>query len=93
MDKILNKLIELASRGTCVIGLEYKTSAEPIKNVRIGDMTCREVPYGEAVTSAVFTNNGVDLIRAVDHNDSESIKVFRVDRILSLTVDGQTITA
>ena len=96
MNKIITKIIELARRGTCIIGIEYADEAgvETIRNLRIGDMSIREVPYGKAVTSALFTSDaGTELVRAVDHNTDELVRVFRVDRILSLTVDGTTITA
>ncbi len=95
MNEIINKITELATRGTCIVSLRYtkENGEESVRNVRLGDKRVEDVPYGKASTSALFVNNGCDLIRTIDHNEGETARVFRVDRILSLTVDGLTITA
>ena len=98
MNTIEEKIKSLEGRGTTIVGLCYEDSkgVESIRNVRLGDKRMETPPFGKAINSSLFTSSkGETLIRGIDHTkpDAESFRVFRLDRIKNITVDGEFITA
>jgi len=94
MKKIIEKIKSLEARGTSIASITYEGKDGPsVRNIRMGDSRLSTPPYGQAITSALFENKGKTFIRAVDHNKGENIRVFEVDKIKDLLVDGEFIKA
>lgn len=93
MNKLIEIISALASRGTAIVGIEYEGSDAPVKNLILGSAYMANPPFGKAITSALFENKGAFYLRGLDHNDHNQPKVFALDKIKSLTVDGRTVKA